>query len=102
MTFSICCRPEILLPLQRDVTTSLLVDACSVYDVTPELWGMWGTTLFLLFVMLHVGGNKYNFMNHFPTKSFSGKEAFNLQTGKFMILLIGTSFVFCTVLSYNS
>ena len=63
---------------------------------------MWGIALLLLFVTLHVGGNKYNYMNHFSAKSFSGKEAFNLQTGKFMILLIGTSFAFCTVLSYNS
>lgn len=63
--------------------------------------GMWGTTLFLLFVMFHVGGNKYN-INNFSAKSFNGTEAFNLETGKFMILLIGTSFVFCTVLSYNS
>ena len=63
---------------------------------------MWGPTLLLLFVMLHVGGNKYNYMNHFSAKSFNGTEAFNLETGKFMILLIGTSFVFCTMLSYNS
>ena len=62
---------------------------------------MWGTALFLLFVMLHVGENKYN-INHFSAKSFNGTEAFNLESGKFMILLIGTSFVFCTVLSYNS
>ena len=51
--------------------------------------------------MLHVGGNKYN-INHFSAKSFNGTEAFNLESGKFMILLIGTSFVFFTVLSYNS
>lgn len=62
---------------------------------------MWGTTLFLLFVMFHVGENKYN-INNFSAKSFNGTEAFNLETGKFMTLLIGTSFVFCTVLSYNS
>ena len=63
--------------------------------------GMWGTALFLVLVMLHVGGNKYN-INHFSAKSFNDTETFNLETGKFMILVIGTSFVFFTVLSYNS